>query len=117
MQIQLSKVKLKKLKEVVGELLETNLGEITNDVQVHLHDDYIIVVADCTITPAEQIMMQKDKNRNLFLFYKIKQYNIIKNAFREKIEKIINYKIEDTSTKFAKNGMRTITIWLGNRLN
>jgi uncharacterized protein YbcI len=117
MQIQLSKAEMEKLKEVVGELLEKNLGEITNDVHVQIQDDHINVVADCIITPAERIMMQKDKNRNLFLFYKIKQYNIIKSAFLDKIEKIINYKIEDTSTKFAKNGVRTITIWLGNRLD
>lgn len=104
-----------KLKMVIRELLESQMGEITKKVQIDLKEDSINFTADCIITPAEQIMMQNDKNRNLFLFYKIKQYNIVKDNFMEKIENIIKYKIEDTSTQFSQDGTRTITMWTGSR--
>ena len=106
----------RKLKNVISELLESQLGEVTQNVKIAIEKDRIDFTADCIIVPAEQNMMHNDKNRNLFLFYKIKQFNIVKDDFMEKIEKIIQYKVEDSSTQFLQDGTRTITLWIGSRL-
>jgi uncharacterized protein YbcI len=116
MKIEIGLNEERKLKNAICELLERQLGEITKNVKVSIETDRINFTADCVINPAEQNMMQDEKNRNLFLFYKIKQYNIVKDNFMEKIESIIQYKVEDSSTQFSQDGTRTITLWTGNRL-
>ena len=111
MKVEISSIEEQKLKNAICELLETQLGEITKNVKIEFYNDRINFTAECIINPAELNMMQNEKNRSLFLFYKIKQYNIVKDDFMKKIEKIIQYKVEDSATQFSQDGTRTITLW------
>jgi len=101
-----------KLEAITRDFLETQLGEVPEEIDCFLNDHICSLYAYAVINPAEKQLLESSADEKKILEYKLQQFNSVKADLAGKLESLLGKAVSAIHSSLTNDGTRIISVYL-----
>ena len=97
------------INKVIKQFLESQLGEIPEQVSSHQDRNILTFYAFGVISPAEESLLHSG-NKKLWIDYKVRQFEAVSMLLSADLEKMVKGTVQQVYTTITEDGIRIIHV-------